>query len=442
MTQRGQLLRVSTLLTFVVAATTVLGSCNSLLGFDDYHDSTKELCDLLSRCYGFAGCDERVAKALESASAEERANWLASMSTKSCLAQCSKARKCLNIVPVCNGVGEACTRKEDCCDFLTGEAECRLAASVVQGDAAVPDPDAGVGEMKCCRADGTTCTTETESACCSGACRNGRCGGVFCRPAGQPCTDDYQCCTQKCSDGVCFEEACLDPGMPCDANEDRCCVGTCTQSGICGFDQCVPLHEPCDPTPGAPLQCCQNPGGVEVQCKAATAPPTTGQTTAGKCYAIDENPCSSSGESCNTDNDCCTSESLFCNSSTRKCGQKCAQTDTTCQFNSDCCSGVCGALSTCECSTTYCKQDGDCCSPGNKCYGGVCLAACAKPSCTHDPCLEGTPLDATECGVTGAPADPNVVAAVCATDPYCCCNAWDLFCVASALKQFGAKICQ
>jgi hypothetical protein len=441
MTTRRSLLRFWSLLALVASAGTVLGSCNSLFGFDDYHDSTKELCDLLSRCYGFEGCESRIGGALESASADDRATWLASMSIKSCLAQCSKARKCLNIEPVCGPVDAACTRKEDCCGFLTGEADCRLSSPASPNDAGVSD--AGAGQTTCCKADGTKCDAQTESQCCSGACRNGRCGGVFCRLAGQVCSDDYQCCTGKCESGICFDEVCIEAGMPCDANDDRCCIGTCTTSGTCGFEQCVPLHGPCDPTPGAAIQCCQNPGGKEVQCKlpSTQAGPTT--PNLGQCLEIDENPCSSAGEDCNVGADCCPNEGLSCNPSTLKCGQQCAAPKNPCQFNSDCCSGACNAATkTCDCSTSYCSNDGDCCSANGKCYGGVCLAQCAPPSCTHDECLEGAPLDEVECGKTGAPADPKVVAGVCAADPYCCCNAWDLFCVAAALTQFGPSVCQ
>src|SRR5688572_3487464 len=95
----------------IIGATLALGSCSSILGVEDYKDSTTELCDLLNACYKYQNCEARISSRLDGAAASDRTLWLASISDKACLEQCSSARRCLNIKPVCTDFGKECDRK-------------------------------------------------------------------------------------------------------------------------------------------------------------------------------------------------------------------------------------------------------------------------------------------------------------------------------------------
>ncbi|MCC6903066.1 MAG: hypothetical protein IT377_29115, partial [Polyangiaceae bacterium] len=91
-------------LRFVFALVAVLApvGCASLLGVDGYSDSTEELCRLLEQCYQVEDCRARLAPRLDAANETERSQWLSAVTDQACLEQCSAARRCLNIAPVCS----------------------------------------------------------------------------------------------------------------------------------------------------------------------------------------------------------------------------------------------------------------------------------------------------------------------------------------------------
>ena len=70
-------------------------------------------------------------------------------------------------------------------------------------------------------------------------------------PPPVPCVDDAQCCAGVCGDGVCRFQPCAELGQPCNstATGPFCCTGTggCNaavgQSGVCVT--CLPSDSPC-----------------------------------------------------------------------------------------------------------------------------------------------------------------------------------------------------
>src|SRR5262245_56663885 len=119
-------------------------SCSSLIGADDYQDSAGAICGMVSVCYGEdQKCVDRTRTRLDSASPNVRSKWLTALSNDECLSGCTAARTCLDLIPMCNVRG-TCTKKEDCCGFLAGEAECET--------------------TRCCGAKGLPCKTNAD--CC------------------------------------------------------------------------------------------------------------------------------------------------------------------------------------------------------------------------------------------------------------------------------------
>ena len=409
---------------------TLLASCSSLFGLDEYSDSTEDLCDLAQKCYEFSGCESHVGPKLDGASAEERSEWLAAIPSKACLASCAKSRKCLNLAPVCSDYGAACAREEECCGFLGGTARCRLKLG------GASNPDAGTTPaLTCCRPDGVQ--TSDPSSCCSGIYnpKNKACGQNVCRPAGSACTDDLQCCSGDCEDtGFCAEEQCLPLDTPC-APGDSCCDGAecLPDRGVCGFAQaCRELRAPCnvgDPT----TPCCQG-----LDCQKAVNKHPIGELYDGLCQAPPNDVCLPKGYGCAGDG-CCSG--LECRGG--ECKAPCSALDTACADNSDCCSGKCevdpvkGPI--CKCAQIYCELQDDCCS--GICVGGVCTGPCATETTCHDECIPGPALvmgDTAKCGVQ---VDASCVQKVCAQDKYCCCVEWDTACVKLAVGACGPAAC-
>ncbi|MBK7583924.1 MAG: hypothetical protein IPI67_27480 [Myxococcales bacterium] len=424
--------RTAILAVLLGATLTLLSSCSSLLGFDDYSDSADDLCDLAEKCYDFSTCKNLVGPRLDTASADARAEWLSQIPGKNCLESCSKSRKCLNADPVCGSVFTACDREEECCGFLGGTARCQQLANASTSPGV--DSDAGApGQKVCCRPDGVQ--TPDANSCCSGIYnpKNQACGKNVCRPALEDCTDDLQCCSQFCRDGKCAEDQCLPLGTPCSsADNDRCCDGAdcLATTGTCEFPQaCREAFKPCRST-DPPGTCC---AGTE--CKPAVNKHPTTEQYDSLCLPTD-NPCMPKGYGC-ADTACCTG--LECRLG--ECRAQCNAVDQACGDNGDCCSGKCvvgdqGPV--CACAQIYCEKDPDCCD--GICIGGVCTAACAKSSACHDECIPGPPLLKTQ---SCPNVDPTCVAKVCAQDAYCCCVEWDATCVKEAVdvNNCGVAAC-
>lgn len=387
-------------------------SCASLLGVEDYKDSTGELCDLLESCYNYENCSQHIGPPLDSASPAVRTLWLASLSDKACLEQCSSARRCLNMAPVCFPQGQTCSRIEECCGFLTGEAGC-----------AGPD-----GQMRCCLADGASCTNSDQ--CCSPegcSTRTNTCGEDICAAVGQPCQTDIKCCTKLCgADNICVENICSTTGQAC-LESAECCPGLACLGGRCGVGTtCRGEGEKCyvdspDPT----LGCCS---GDCVPTGSESGIPV------GLCSA---QGCLLEGSDCKADPSVCCA-GLTCDKFKQQCGEPCKGTGAQCAQGYECCSGSCvdGA---CECSEGSCTQSSDCCGTTGStgiCIAGACAPKCGTKAC-HDICAVGAPMDTLTCP-SAPPAKTDAINYVCTTDPYCCCVKWDDLCAeAAAIKAQG-----
>jgi hypothetical protein len=367
-----------------------LGSCTSVLNLDQYANVAEEMCSLLDRCYARSenvNCQPILEGHLNAADSSVRTEWLAGFTSYSCLDSCSAGRRCLDIEPLCTFAG-ACSRRQDCCGSLEGHADCKAGA--------------------CCNTRGSGCAKDSDCCAGAGACDpvNHTCGGTHCVEASQACELDAECCTKICKDHFCSRTTCNPDKFECSVDQD-CCSSFCdpTSHACAEPPTCVMAGESCTVETDccAGQRCLFAPGAIVGQCAAST--------------------CGVADLDCATDDQCCSGH---CDPSFFFCSAACAYQGSACLGDVDCCLGHCES-GTCAgtCSTTYCARNTDCCS--NSCVAGVCAAECNPPS-LHSPCAGGGPLaltmDATAC-----------VDAVCATDPYCCCGAWDDVCVTAAVKQ-------
>jgi hypothetical protein len=368
-------------LVVLVPVVMIVASCRAIFGLDDYQDSSAVLCETLTECYetrSLGECDAHVEAGLREGSVEARAGWLSGFTERACLDNCTSARRCLDLVPICNQ--DTCTVKEDCCGFLTGRSDC--------------DPTAAA----CCRRKGIDCSDDDD--CCPGAggCSEitGTCGGVVCVPPTGVCLNDFECCTGRCEDFHCAETICQEDGFECDADLD-CCTGRCDPATLkCGAPVCGLPGVLCDDA----SPCCD-----ELTCYL-------GVCSVGECFPP--------GSDCVTDAQCCTD---YCDPAFYLCGLGCKGDGEPCNVPEECCGNGCeeGACVS-VCSTGGCETNEDCCS-GN-CKFGVCAPACGTPSCEHGSCETGGPLD---------PSCDPCSESVCAVDSYCCCVEWDSLCVTEAI---------
>ncbi len=360
--------------------------CSGLLGVDDYESSSGELCDLLDRCYSdpLEGCRSHVDVSLDQAPSNDRAVWLAQFSDLACLNQCSNARRCLDLNPLCKSSAGSCLQKEDCCGFVKGKADC-------------------VGNV-CCRTKGSECVATAD--CCNQNCINGRCGGVVCAELDAPCTNDFECCSGLCGDDLQCADPCSPNGFPCGAGSE-CCSTFCGPDNTCTEPGCTPAGKPCG-APGS-AACCQ-----DLECSLSP----DGQTYCSppSCLGFGV-PCLSSDGPV----PCC--DGLVCNPSFGVCGNPCKGKDESCGVAGECCSKTC-EKGVCGCHDGACTIDAECCS--GKCIGFACAPPCKPFTPPHDACHVGAPLD---------PSANTCAAKICETDEFCCCQGWDELCVKAALSS-------
>lgn len=369
-------------------------SCSSLLDIDDYEDAGGALCDLLGRCYaktGLPGCEGRLDDRLDQAESEPRSAWLQRFADQRCLENCTAARGCLDLSPVCGALGEACARREDCCGFTKGRADCDAKRS------------------KCCVPRGVPCSSNADCCAGAGACELAlaegytTCGGVVCSTPGKACANGFDCCTGVCdATGKCAETPCGDDGFECTTGA-ACCSGYCGPSGRCEPPPCALRGAPCEVDGDCCTELCYRPD-----------PSQPGVCSEGGCFP--------NGFDCASDTQCC---SHHCDLTYFRCGlESCKTLGEACESGLECCSGGCSGGVCSLCSTELCQIDADCCT--GSCEGGKCVAgSCSEPAC-HPVCEEGPPLD-DGCDHVGACA-----ADVCAAHPICCCSGWDAICVALA----------
>ena len=368
-----------------------------MLNLDDYGNAATEMCTLLDRCYPAAetsGCLGSIKTYLDHAPLDDRASWLDKFTSFACLESCSAGRHCLNIPPLC-AVAGACSRKQDCCGFLDGNATCL--------------------DKHCCETRGSTCSVDTPCCPGAGACLDGVCGGIACLPSATDCTTDARCCTKICKRGLCADTICEDDKAAC-ADAADCCSNFCNPtSHLCAeLPKCGLVDAPC---------------ALDTDCCAGTACLILPGSLTGTCQAP---TCSFADIDCSADKQCCSGR---CDLLSFACAAACVHEGALCASQADCCDGTCtGGVCTGTCSTTSCNAPSDCCS--NSCVDHACSAAC-EPTANHTPCTVGGPL-----GITAA--NTGCVDVVCAADAYCCCGAWDEPCAAAAaaLPNFCPFLCK
>jgi hypothetical protein len=252
----------------------------------------------------------------------------------SCL-DCGAGRRCLHGQCVCDGTSCA----DGCCD---AQGQC-----LRQADQSI----------SACGATGATCSPCPGGTCQRASCVNGACGATLSpdNAPGAGCDSPNVCCQ-----GVC----CTDP-MVCSAQGQCACPHVCNEvcSACCGDRDC--------PIP----QNCEN----------------------GRCAA-----CHPTQQICTRNEQCCDFYGPF--ATLGLCGdvgfpeQKncCRVPLAQCNFNSDCCTGVChnsgpGTLGFCSCLTEGQTCNGDFNCSRTQCQGGVCK--CNPPgtpcSASNDHCCNG-----------------------------------------------------
>ena len=369
-------------------------SCTSVLSLDEFDSASDAICALLDGCYAAGApptCRRHIDSAIVSASPEVGDAWLTTIG-KGCLDNCTAARLCLDNQPVCElEIGAGCAAKEDCCRFSEGSRSC-----------------AG---GRCCVTAGHRC--ENDSDCCpdTGACDPDRktCGGTVCRPEATACDIDEQCCSGHCRDHQCSKTICDEDGFPCQDGKS-CCSGFCEDAKCGRPEECGLLLAPCTAdTDCCPLDAASKAGFCFVPEGAPSGLCSTGTT----CLPIEGD--------CGTDSHCCSGH---CDRTYFKCGEACRQVGDACEVDGQCCSGGCegGVCVKKGCSTAYCDTNADCCS--GQCVLDTCAPSCLTPTCADTVCALGPPLSPSCNNMKNA-----CVEAICDSDPYCCCSAWDSFCV-------------
>jgi hypothetical protein len=378
-----------------------VASCTSVLSLDAFKDAPDALCSMLAGCFADGAakaCHDRVVAALDAADADLIASWITAMGA-GCLDNCSAARFCLDVQPVCEtSLGGPCKRREDCCQFAEGGRDCALGAD---GGCCLTAGQACSGDAQCCP-DAGLCNPITHT-----------CGGTECRGVRTHCDIAEECCSKRCVNHACQANVCDPDEFPC-ADARACCSAFCRPDGRCGDPvACQLLRGPCTQD----ADCCA----------------VNGQ--AGLCFV----PAGASVGVCSTGSDCfpdeaeCQDGALCCSGTCNPVYHRCSEPCTNqphCQSDSDCCTGTCDVASgVCGgCSLGGCQSNDDCCS--NRCVANTCAPLCVATACDHDVCTTGTPLQLDCTQNWGACA-----AKVCETDPYCCCNLWDDFCVTAAAAE-------
>jgi hypothetical protein len=379
---------------------TTVPSCVAVLGAGDYRGAATSLCDLLAQCYGsdaYPGCVERVAAGLDGSDPSGRVEFLGAFSQRDCLRNCSTARACLDMLPVCEAAGAACGAVEECCGFTVNEGAC--------------------SDGRCCLPDGQPCGAA--SVCCSGCDgATGTCGGEDpCAPPGAQCQNNDDCCSFNCAGGTC-SFVCRQTGENCDGPGD-CCTDRCV-GGLCACRQSMEECEFAD-------QCCSgfcNPSSSF--CEESTCSGVLEECNGDCCPGTD-----CLGVCCYPSGTRCSSDPIFCCGGGCRNGSCCAVDSAPCASDPECCRGFCDPSSgSCQCvpDGAACKDDQDCCN--QSCRDDAC--ACNSPVC-HAGCAphpNPLPLDNSDCATVPPNAiDSMCVAQVCFNAPYCCCREWDQFCV-------------
>jgi hypothetical protein len=379
------------LLTIVII--TLGASCVSVLDLSDYAGAAETFCDHLVRCFGegaYAGCFEHVTAGLDEGSPEDRAAWLAALTSDDCLAKCSSGVACLDADPVCNDTADSCGQLEHCCGFQAGSQACE------GGNCCLPDGQLCGEGATCCSecnpATGTCggvapCVLENEVCqvdedCCSDNCLPDGVCGLLCRERGTDCVEDSDCCTELCDGAIC---ACRPDGANCARTAQCCETGSVCLNGTCDpSPECIPAGDLGCTSDGG---CCQGAGLPSTTC---TPKPPDGNV----CCAPNAEPVGSG-------------QAALCCSLNESDGSCCADLSEPCE-----------------------PGDGDCCSAQICLNQGAIDSSCCNPAQCGNPCgPHPFPLSSDgTCG--GTSVSFSCLDNLCKDHPECCCEAWSTTCVA------------
>ncbi len=230
-------------------------------------------------------------------------------------------------------------------------------------------------------------------ACAHGVCFTGPALDPSCSPCVETvCAADAFCCEVEW-DSLCVQEA------------QDLCGATCT---TCGNGVC----EPGETADSCPADC--QPTCAHEVC-------TPGEALEPACDSCVANVCEADAFCCDVfwDRICVEEAETICGATCDGCAHElCAVGEPLAE--------------TCDpCAQTVCDLDPYCC---DNAWDSRCVAEAADScglsceSCSHDPCSQGTGLEAS--------CDPCVTA-VCDADPYCCTNTWDERCIEAAQTTCG-----
>jgi hypothetical protein len=303
---------------------------------------------------------------------------------------------CLD-VEICPGLCDTIDDCDDCQVCQMGICQpCEAVGNICCGGTCVAEENSFSCGDGCCPIEDTCC----EGFCCTGECLRYReapdvcCTTLACDVSATesreccPNVEDYKCCGTVgcCTSSACNEEAnvCCDEGFACGATEGNVCCDTETEK--CCEGVCIPASECCPAIdPDCPVGCepncdCSDPANDGLDCNGGIAA-GGGVCACGFCVVpLDGCPCGCAGDTecvaCDGNGGCVPiNQGEPCNGGAGICDDvwcvdapPCADTGAACEFNTDCCEGVC-FNGTCVTEVPLCAPLGqscetlDCCDP-------------------------------------------------------------------------------
>jgi hypothetical protein len=204
---------------------------------------------------------------------------------------------------------------------------------------------------------------------------------------GECCPRGHECLTKRFPESpLVEEEVCCPAHRVCDAATTKCCPdGEVCQDNRC----CRGLDAPCTSN----SQCCTGPGGIGGTCLNGLCKPCADANTrcnhdddccSGACYAgLCLAGCAPPASSCDSHQDCCPGSSTgqgFCVG-----GVCCLGLDDTCQTDGQCCPGPGGAGGSCiDGICQPCADTSDSCVHDDDCCTGICIGQTCQAACSEN----------------------------------------------------------